>query len=377
MTTNNKTLEDVMICVDNSEYMRNGDMIPDRLLAEKDAVSIVCSSVLALNPENKVGIVTLAPQPQIIQTLTSNNANIMKKLYAIKPNGEIKLITGIGISYLALKNRASKRHRMRIVVFVGSPLKEEKKKLIELAKRMKKLKVIFDIISFGDEQDLNKEKLSAFIDEMLVSHSNVSNLFSHLFIVRRDQIIANVLIDSPIINREMTSSGSESLINSDSNPELAIALKISTQHQQNEDMERALEQSALEAKTNQGSNATTSNSSDDSEDQLLQKAIQMSIEHEKAKKSSDTSSSAKTSAKNDSTIMSEEEQIRLVLHLSLLEQRSNSSEQKYNSSNSNQNQTKAKSDTITNKQNQKEKSGHKKKSNHKKNNKSNDKFKEG
>jgi hypothetical protein len=239
------------------------------------------------------------------------------------------------------------------------------------------LKVIFDIISFGDEQDLNKEKLSAFIDEMLVSHSNVSNLFSHLFIVRRDQIIANVLIDSPIINREMTSSGSESLINSDSNPELAIALKISTQHQQNEDMERALEQSALEAKTNQGSNATTSNSSDDSEDQLLQKAIQMSIEHEKAKKSSDTSSSAKTSAKNDSTIMSEEEQIRLVLHLSLLEQRNNSSEQKYNSSNSNQNQTKAKSDTITNKQNQKEKSGHKKKSNHKKNNKSNDKFKEG
>jgi 26S proteasome regulatory subunit N10 len=351
--------------------MRNGDMIPDRLLAEKDAVSIVCSSVLALNPENKVGIVSLAPQPQIIQTLTSNNANIMKKLYAIKPNGEIKLIKGIEISYLALKNRASKRHRMRIVVFVGSPLKEEKKKLVELAKRMKKLKVIFDIISFGGEQDLNKEKLSAFIDEMLVSHSNLSNLFSHLFIVRRDQIIANVLIDSPIINREMTSSGSESLINSDSDPELSIALKISTQHQQNEDMKRALEKSGLEAKTNQGSNVTTSNSSDGSEDQLLQKAIQISIEHEKAKKSFDTSSSAKTSAKNDSTIMSEEEQIRLALHLSLLEQRNNSSEQKDNSSNSNQNQTKAKSDTITNKSNQKEKSGHKN------NNKSNHKFKEG
>lgn len=46
--------------MDNSEYMRNGDFLPTRLQAQQDAVNIVCHSKTRSNPENNVGLITLA-----------------------------------------------------------------------------------------------------------------------------------------------------------------------------------------------------------------------------------------------------------------------------------------------------------------------------
>ena len=46
--------------VDNSEFMRNGDFIPSRLQAQQDAVNMVCHSKTRSNPENNVGLLTLA-----------------------------------------------------------------------------------------------------------------------------------------------------------------------------------------------------------------------------------------------------------------------------------------------------------------------------
>lgn len=53
-----------MLCktcsVDNSDYMRNGDFLPTRLQAQQDAVNLVCHSKTRSNPENNVGLLTLA-----------------------------------------------------------------------------------------------------------------------------------------------------------------------------------------------------------------------------------------------------------------------------------------------------------------------------
>lgn len=46
--------------VDNSDYMRNGDFLPTRLQAQQDAVNLVCLSKTRSNPENNVGLLTLA-----------------------------------------------------------------------------------------------------------------------------------------------------------------------------------------------------------------------------------------------------------------------------------------------------------------------------
>lgn len=49
-----------VVSVDNSEYMRNGDYVPTRLQAQQDAVNTICRFKLRSNPENNVGLLTLA-----------------------------------------------------------------------------------------------------------------------------------------------------------------------------------------------------------------------------------------------------------------------------------------------------------------------------
>lgn len=46
--------------MDNSDFMRNGDFLPTRLQAQQDAVSLICHSKIRSNPENNVGLLTLA-----------------------------------------------------------------------------------------------------------------------------------------------------------------------------------------------------------------------------------------------------------------------------------------------------------------------------
>jgi 26S proteasome regulatory subunit N10 len=45
---------------DNSDYQRNGDYLPTRLNAQKDGINLVCLTKLRSNPENNVGLLTLA-----------------------------------------------------------------------------------------------------------------------------------------------------------------------------------------------------------------------------------------------------------------------------------------------------------------------------
>ena len=50
----------VFYSVDTSDFMRNGDFVPTRLQAQQDAVNVVCHSKTRANPENNVGLLTLA-----------------------------------------------------------------------------------------------------------------------------------------------------------------------------------------------------------------------------------------------------------------------------------------------------------------------------
>jgi len=53
-------LEATMMIIDNSEYMRNGDYLPTRFDAQADAVNVVFQTKVDSNPENTVGIMTMA-----------------------------------------------------------------------------------------------------------------------------------------------------------------------------------------------------------------------------------------------------------------------------------------------------------------------------
>jgi hypothetical protein len=46
--------------IDNSEWMRNGDFTPSRLEAQNDCVTFLFNAKTSSNPENTVGLVSLA-----------------------------------------------------------------------------------------------------------------------------------------------------------------------------------------------------------------------------------------------------------------------------------------------------------------------------
>jgi hypothetical protein len=49
-----------MLIIDNSEYMRNGDYQPTRFEAQADVANVVFQTKIDTNPENTVGIMTMA-----------------------------------------------------------------------------------------------------------------------------------------------------------------------------------------------------------------------------------------------------------------------------------------------------------------------------
>ena len=48
------SLEATVVCVDNSEWTRNGDFAPSRWHAQADAVNLLAGAKTQANPENTV-----------------------------------------------------------------------------------------------------------------------------------------------------------------------------------------------------------------------------------------------------------------------------------------------------------------------------------
>jgi 26S proteasome regulatory subunit N10 len=52
-------LEATMICLDNSEWSRNGDIAPTRWTSQIDAANIICQSKTQQNPESTLGLMSM------------------------------------------------------------------------------------------------------------------------------------------------------------------------------------------------------------------------------------------------------------------------------------------------------------------------------
>ncbi|XP_012684412.1 26S proteasome non-ATPase regulatory subunit 4a [Clupea harengus] len=244
-------LESTMVCVDNSEYMRNGDFLPTRLQAQQDAVNIVCHSKTRSNPENNVGLITMSNNCEVLTTLTPDSGRILSKLHAVQPKGKICFGTGIRVAHLALKHRQGKNHKVRIIAFVGSPVEDSEKDLVKLAKRLKKEKVNVDVVNFGEEE-VNTEKLTTFINTL----NGKEGTGSHLVTVPPGPSLADALLSSPILAGEggtmmgLGASDFEFGVDPSADPELALALRVSMEEQrqrQEEEARRVAVTSAAEA----------------------------------------------------------------------------------------------------------------------------------
>jgi len=271
-------LEASIICIDTSDWMRNGDYLPTRLEAQQDAVNLICGAKTQSNPENTVGVVAFGGKsPEVLVTLTSDLGKILQTLGSTRLGGDLHFLNGMQVAQLALKHRQNKSQHQRIVVFVGSPLTHtDANEMVRLAKRLKKNNVAVDVINFGEEAE-NAEKLEAFVAAVN------SNENSHLVnIPPGPHVLSDILMASPIITGEEGAGGDMSMfggVDPNLDPQLAMALKESMED------ERLRQEASRKAEGGSAAPSTTSMELED-EEKLLQDAIAMSMQDQQNMSSS-------------------------------------------------------------------------------------------
>jgi len=279
-------LESTVICLDNSEWMRNGDYIPTRMEAQHDAANLIAGAKTQSNPESTVGVLTMAGKRcELLVSPTDDMSKILNSLHNVPINGRLNFSAAVQVAQLALKHRRNKNGGQRIIIFVGSPVEDDQRQMLKVAKLLKKNNVACDIVSMGELDD-NQEKLQAFV-EACNSNGN-----SHLITIPAGVLPSDVLISSPVIQdgdmgAAMAASaaggagsgvGDFGGINANIDPELALALRVSMEE------ERARQEAA--SKANAGGSGLEALpegfdpmalSAMDEEERLLQQALALSM----------------------------------------------------------------------------------------------------
>ncbi|GLT44558.1 hypothetical protein SLA2020_184440 [Shorea laevis] len=343
-------LEATMICIDNSEWMRNGDYAPSRFQAQADAVNLICGAKTQSNPENTVGILTMAGKGvRVLVTPTSDLGKILACMHGLEIGGEMNLAAGIQVAQLALKHRQNKKQQQRIIVFAGSPVKHDKKLLEMIGRKLKKNSVALDIVNFG-EDDGKTEKLEALL--AAVNNNDTSHI---VHIPSGPSALSDVLISTPIFTGDGEGgsgfaaaaaaaaaggvSGFEFGVDPNLDPELALALRVSMEEErarQEAAAKKAAEEAAKQEKggeqqsssqdatmTEQTSAATSEadkkNDLTDEENALLQQALAMSMD--------DPSSSPELRDTDMSDAAADDPELALALQLSVQDSTKDSSQE--------------------------------------------------
>uniref|UniRef100_A0A804R5T6 26S proteasome non-ATPase regulatory subunit 4 homolog n=1 Tax=Zea mays TaxID=4577 RepID=A0A804R5T6_MAIZE len=304
-------LEATMICIDNSEWMRNGDYAPSRFQAQADAVNLICGAKtqwVQSNPENTVGVMTMAGKGvRVLVTPTSDLGKILACMHGLEVGAEANLAAAIQVAQLALKHRQNKRQQQRIIAFIGSPVKYDKKILETIGKKLKKNNVALDIVDFGESDDEKPEKLEALI--AAVNSSDSSHI---VHVPPGENALSDVLLSTPIFTGEeggsgfaasaaaavaTGASGFEFGVDPNVDPELALALRLSMEEERAR-QEAIAKKAAEDTSNTENINASSSNSDSvmaeaelasnaaagdkqeqpKDDDDLLQQALAMSME---------------------------------------------------------------------------------------------------
>ena len=272
--------EACILCIDTSEYMRNGDYFPTRLMATQESANLLLNSKIESNPENTIGFLMMGGKAcTVMETLTEDVERVMATMTRLPIGGSLHFSQGLLIAALALSHRVNPRAEKRIVAFIGSPIKEDDVVMEKLAKKLRKDDVAVDVVSFGD--DANNILLEKFISA--VNKQNNSRL---LFVPRGATISEHLLCsaivrgnDAAPIQPTSNSGGFDFGVDPNIDPELAMVLRMSAEEER-----RRLEQVQQASQPTQPPAGAVVNvehvpaENELTEEQLLEMALKMSEE---------------------------------------------------------------------------------------------------
>jgi 26S proteasome regulatory subunit N10 len=167
-------LEAIVIAVDNSEFMRNGDYTPSRYDAQYDACNLIFGRKSDDNPESSLALISIAGDTaEVHVALTLEIGDVITALQKVKIGGKANFTQCLLKANLVLQHKRNPNQGLRIILFIGSPIYEKKEDLVTIGEKLKKNRIAVDLVSFG-ETELNEEKLEAFF--ATVNNNNNCNL---------------------------------------------------------------------------------------------------------------------------------------------------------------------------------------------------------
>jgi 26S proteasome regulatory subunit N10 len=229
--------EACFLCLDTTEFMRNGDYFPNRLMSVQEAANILLSAKMQQNQENTTGYLTFGGAAcTVMETLTADLDRVLARMTRLPVGGTTPHFShALLIAALALNHRANPRAEKRIIAFVGSPLTEDAVSLEKLAKKLRKDEVAVDVISIG--VDANKPLLEHFIQTISkggnsrllavpIGASVVNSLYTSAILLGNDAV--------PTGDGEGGGAASGAFqfgIDPNMDPELAMAIRMSLEEE--------------------------------------------------------------------------------------------------------------------------------------------------
>ncbi|ORM41530.1 26S proteasome non-ATPase regulatory subunit 4 -like protein [Babesia sp. Xinjiang] len=252
------TVEVTIICVDNSEYSRNGDFSPNRLAAQMDSIGLIASARMSEHFENMVGIVCFAGRGSRLIAAPSNDlGTFLSGLQLVKPYGESEFMKGLHMAQLALKHRLNKSQAQRIICFIASPVKEDIEYCAAIGRLLKKGNVSVDIVNMTTDPETEKKLLVLYeaLNDKVTSH--------YLnFKPGGDMLLSEMVLNSPVMQSSDGPSNA-GIYNSNLNdfgvdpevdPQLYMALRMSLEQ---EEERRRREEARLTGAANEGEQPLT------------------------------------------------------------------------------------------------------------------------
>ncbi|KAL0229525.1 hypothetical protein GEMRC1_014142 [Eukaryota sp. GEM-RC1] len=209
--------EALLLCIDNSEYLRNGDLPPNRMKAQTTAAGNIARSIINSNHENGVGVMVLGTEKNsssVIYPIGRDLSRIYRELDRVSFCDQIDFLTALENSILVLKNRPYPNQSQRIVAFVSSPLRVTSEQLIKMGKKLRKHNIAVDVVNVAEPT--NTDLLQEFINTTNADDN------SHLVTVPSGpHQLTDLLTNSPILG------GGGAPMEEDMDEELRAVLEMS------------------------------------------------------------------------------------------------------------------------------------------------------
>lgn len=229
--------EATIICLDNSEWARDGDFVPSRWDSQQDTANLLVESKTQRNAENTVGVLSMSGRrPEVLAAPTTDISKILAALHSCKINGSIDLLSSLQIAALALKNRPNRAQEQRIVVFLCSPTDADVDRLRALGATFKRNSVKIDIVSFGCQE--NDAALTALFEAV-----NSGGTSHYISIPSELGNLTDYLINTPIFqsgegNAQPSQLAEFGGVDPNLDPELAMAIRISLEEAKAREVQR-------------------------------------------------------------------------------------------------------------------------------------------